>query len=122
MTISEVAVKRVRISRDVRRAVFERNPVCVYCEVLPSTVVDHVVPVALGGSSELSNLIGSCTYCNEAKGALPADGRFRFDRRKFGQGWRLLMPHMRQLYVEMFGGQREGIDMPTLMLSLRESA
>jgi 5-methylcytosine-specific restriction endonuclease McrA len=31
--------------------------------------IDHVIPMALGGSDDLENLVLSCSRCNEAKGA-----------------------------------------------------
>jgi 5-methylcytosine-specific restriction endonuclease McrA len=34
-----------------------------------ATTVDHVVPVAIGGGHELSNLVPSCGRCNYSRGA-----------------------------------------------------
>jgi 5-methylcytosine-specific restriction endonuclease McrA len=31
--------------------------------------IDHVIPMSRGGSDDLSNLVLSCSTCNEAKGA-----------------------------------------------------
>jgi hypothetical protein len=35
--------------------------------------IDHVVPVALGGSNDPSNLTVACPDCNGRKGAIPLD-------------------------------------------------
>lgn len=37
--------------------------VCFYCDE-HATVIDHIVPVAHGGSNELDNLLLSCAFCN----------------------------------------------------------
>jgi hypothetical protein len=45
---------------------------CVYCGASSSSielVVDHVLPVALGGSDDESNLAASCVTCNQGKAA-----------------------------------------------------
>lgn len=46
---------------------------CVYCgEPLENGWhVDHMIPLAKGGSNELANLAPACGPCNEAKGATP---------------------------------------------------
>ena len=44
---------------------------CVYCGRKAPDVqlhVDHIVPVALGGSNDLSNLVAACSECNIGKG------------------------------------------------------
>lgn len=46
--------------------------ICVYCGRRPPDVelhVDHVVPVAKGGSNELHNLVAACRDCNLGKHA-----------------------------------------------------
>ena len=59
--------------RSERTQVFEASGFkCAYCSasVTPNTGhVDHVVPIARGGSSERSNLVASCARCNLSKGA-----------------------------------------------------
>ena len=39
---------------------------CVYCGA-QATEIDHVIPVSRGGSHSLSNLVASCTPCNQTK-------------------------------------------------------
>lgn len=49
----------------VRRDIF--GP-CVYCGTWQATHVDHVVPVARGGTDDPSNLVSACWSCNSSKG------------------------------------------------------
>lgn len=59
----------------LRVATFERDRfVCVYCgdDVLKDPQCDHIYPLALGGSSDPSNLATSCKACNSSKRDRPA--------------------------------------------------
>ena len=63
-------VGRMGISYDVRRAVFKRDEgKCQECGSRELIQFDHIIPVALGGSSEPKNLQLLCTSCNRAKAA-----------------------------------------------------
>jgi HNH endonuclease/Protein of unknown function (DUF1376) len=57
----------------IRRAVFERDDfTCRYCGVRGARLeCDHVLPVAKGGKTEMSNLVTACFPCNRSKGARP---------------------------------------------------
>lgn len=50
-----------------------RRDLCSYCGIHPSETpdgrmtIDHVVPRAIGGDNNLSNMAGSCYSCNQAK-------------------------------------------------------
>jgi len=47
-------------------------PACPYCGSTNEPMVsDHIIPKALGGTNETSNLHDVCWRCNAAKGALP---------------------------------------------------
>lgn len=65
------------ISKRLRFEILRRdNHACRYCGgSAPDVklVVDHVVPAALGGSDEPSNLVTACEPCNSGKSATPAD-------------------------------------------------
>jgi len=56
----------------VRFDVFKRDAfTCSYCGRRPPTVVlevDHIVPVASGGTNDIENLTTACHYCNNGKG------------------------------------------------------
>jgi 5-methylcytosine-specific restriction endonuclease McrA len=43
------------------------EPFCAYCGADNPTSVDHVVPVAAGGVTDLSNLVPACSRCNSSK-------------------------------------------------------
>jgi hypothetical protein len=65
---------RIAISKKLRFDVFKRDGFqCVYCGAHPSETVllevDHVHPVAEGGSNDMDNLVTACWDCNRGKGA-----------------------------------------------------
>lgn len=65
------------ISKRLRYEILRRdNNACRYCGASAPDVklaIDHVIPVALGGSDEPSNLVTACEPCNSGKSATPAD-------------------------------------------------
>ena len=64
--------KRIPIPQKTRFEVFKRDRfTCQYCgRSAPNVVleVDHINPVANGGTNEIMNLITSCKECNRGKG------------------------------------------------------
>ena len=64
---------RKAIGKKLRFEVFKRDEFsCVYCGATPPSVVlqiDHIHPVAEGGTNAIDNLITSCQPCNIGKGA-----------------------------------------------------
>lgn len=50
-----------------RPIVLAEESVCRLCGRAPSTVVDHIIGVAAGGSDDRSNLQGACYPCNQRK-------------------------------------------------------
>ncbi|MGZ4524854.1 MAG: HNH endonuclease [Mycobacterium sp.] len=40
---------------------------CLYCRVAPFEVIDHLIPVAAGGSHTLMNVLPCCKECNRLK-------------------------------------------------------
>jgi hypothetical protein len=63
--------KRKSLTKKLRFEVFKRDSfVCQYCgKKAPDAVlvVDHIHPVAKGGSNDLMNLVTSCEECNQGK-------------------------------------------------------
>lgn len=66
---------RKPLSKRTRFEIFKRDGFrCTYCGSTPSDGplhVDHVVPVAEGGSNDPSNLVTACASCNLGKSAVP---------------------------------------------------
>lgn len=65
------------VSKRLRYEILRRdNHACRYCGAAApdaKLTVDHVIPVALGGTDEPSNLVTACEPCNSGKSATPAD-------------------------------------------------
>ena len=61
------------ISKKVRLEVFERdNFTCQYCGLkgtIETLAIDHIYPVALGGTTDVNNLATACHNCNIRKGS-----------------------------------------------------
>jgi 5-methylcytosine-specific restriction protein A len=51
----------------LRRRILIEEPWCGVCERAPSEQVDHITPIAWGGTDERSNLQGICRSCHENK-------------------------------------------------------
>lgn len=72
---------RAPINAATREAVLTKTSgKCVYCAVVlvvgsgcqASFEVDHVLPVVLGGSDDIANLVPACRRCNQSKRARTA--------------------------------------------------
>lgn len=67
--------ERKPLSKKVRYEVLKRDSfTCQYCgRMSPDVIleVDHITPVAEGGTDDLINLITSCRDCNRGKGKIP---------------------------------------------------
>lgn len=69
------AKRRARLAGAVlglvdEEAIFKRHSYrCVYCGNTDNLTLDHVVPVAAGGSHSEENLVVACRSCNGSKGA-----------------------------------------------------
>lgn len=65
------------VSKALRFQVLRRDGHrCHYCGGAPpdvTLVVDHILPVALGGTDTADNLVTACSECNAGKGAMPPD-------------------------------------------------
>lgn len=68
------------VSKRVRFEVLRRDDhTCQYCGAKAPTVkltVDHVTPVALGGSDKPNNLVAACADCNSGKTSIAPDAPF----------------------------------------------
>jgi 5-methylcytosine-specific restriction endonuclease McrA len=74
--------KRILIPKAVRDYILARdNHQCKSCGRTASEVslqIDHIVPLAKGGSNDMSNFQVLCKYCNQKKSS-KFDSRFRRD-------------------------------------------
>ncbi len=71
--LQRIVKERAKVSLRTRIAMYKRDRGCCrYCHK-PVTEKewepDHVVPISLGGSNKLSNLVVACISCNRRKGA-----------------------------------------------------
>lgn len=58
VTIGEVSAK------DLRRILLQP---CLYCGALEKLTIEHIVPIARGGSHSIGNLASACKSCNSRK-------------------------------------------------------
>lgn len=67
--------KRKSVSRELRAAIWNKSQGrCYYCGLktnpFENFAIDHLVPVADGGTNDPQNLVPACAACNGAKGAM----------------------------------------------------
>lgn len=48
----------------LRTTILRRDRTCTLCRQAPSTELDHVIPLALGGTNAPRNLRGVCSDCH----------------------------------------------------------
>lgn len=76
--------KRKAVSTRTRFEIFKRDGFkCLYCGATPvdgALHVDHVRPVAEGGTNDPANLVTSCAPCNGGKSSVP------LEKRRFASG------------------------------------
>jgi 5-methylcytosine-specific restriction endonuclease McrA len=55
--------------RRLRAAILARDGgICAWCRG-PARTIDHLVPLARGGTADEANLVAACARCNSAQGA-----------------------------------------------------
>ncbi len=71
---------RIKIPNEVRQYIFQRDRnQCQSCGKVATETqlsIDHITPLAHGGSNDISNLHTLCLTCNQRKSD-KADSRFR---------------------------------------------
>lgn len=101
--------KRKGLSEKTRFEVFKRDSFkCQYCgSSAPEVVlhVDHIKPVAKGGKNEITNLVTSCSSCNQGKGARTLDDNTAVEK----QRRQLEELNERRTQLEMMMKWREGL-------------
>lgn len=69
-TIYQVA-ERKQLPDWVKQRLFDDAPVCHWCGcqlLMTTATIEHLVPLSLGGSNQISNLSLACEPCNSARG------------------------------------------------------
>lgn len=86
--VTAVAHAGRTIPASIRRALLERDPVCVVpgCEVRDGLEIDHVIPFGEGGKTSLANLARLCRWHHYLK----THQRHRLERR--GRQWVWVVP------------------------------
>jgi len=60
--------KRISFPKEVREYVFQRDHhQCKSCGQTTKLSIDHIIPLASGGSNDISNLQTLCSSCNSHK-------------------------------------------------------
>lgn len=99
------------ISKRLRYEILRRdNHTCRYCGSVAPNVelrVDHVIPRALGGSDEPSNLIASCHDCNSGKTSSAPDQNVVDDANKAAMKWAAAMAQAASEMAEHSDGRTE---------------
>ena len=89
------------VSKRLRYEILRRdNHACRYCGGEAPDVkltVDHVVPVALGGSDEASNLVAACADCNAGKTSTNPDAPIVDDVEQDALRWSRAMERAAQI-------------------------
>lgn len=66
--ISPERISWLRVRREQTKRVFERDEnVCRYCGSTARLEIDHIIPLARGGTNDLDNLQILCRHCNAKK-------------------------------------------------------
>lgn len=92
------------VSKRLRFEVLRRDGfACRYCGVKPEDglVIDHVIPEALGGKTDASNLVAACFDCNSGKASTHPDEDVIRDVEHAAEEWRAAM----QLAAEELDGR-----------------
>lgn len=102
--------ERKPLSKKIRFEVFKRDSfTCQYCgRMAPDVIleVDHIIPVAKGGTNKITNLITSCHDCNSGK----SDRELSDDSVIKRQQAQMLILAQKKEQLEMMAKWREKLD------------
>lgn len=69
-TSPRIRPARIPLHDHIRYLVIRRSGFrCHYCGATGKLEVDHIIPLAAGGTNDMSNLVAACPHCNRSKGA-----------------------------------------------------
>lgn len=99
------------VSKRLRFEILRRdNHACRYCGRCAPDVpltVDHVIPEALGGSDDPSNLVTACKDCNAGKSSMPVDSPLVDDVSADAVRWARAMKEVAQIREQEIEDRRE---------------
>ena len=100
------------VSKRTRYEVLRRdNHTCRYCHATDQPLtVDHVTPVALGGTDDPSNLVACCKDCNAGKSSTTPDSALVADVREDAVRHAELIRQSYVVLVERMGKRDEYVD------------
>lgn len=113
------------VSKRTRFEVLRRDEyTCRYCRATDQPLtVDHVVPVALGGSDDPSNLVAACKDCNAGKSSSSPDAAtvatVREEALRHAQlieaAYAILVERLgeRDSYIDRFAEEYQSLPMPS---------
>ena len=52
-----------------RAQLLQGEPICHWCGTRTATQADHLVPIDMGGTNDITNLVAACAPCNTSRGA-----------------------------------------------------
>lgn len=96
------------VTKRTRFEVLRRdNFTCRYCRSAEGALtIDHVTPVALGGTDDPDNLVAACRDCNMGKGSSAPDGEVVEQVAADAERWRAAMDRA----AEVLSGELEAKD------------
>jgi hypothetical protein len=99
---------RKAISRRLRFEILRRdNNTCRYCHATDTPlVIDHVLPVALGGTDDPSNLAAACRDCNAGKTSTSPDAALVTEVDEDAARWAAAMKHA----AEQLAANKSAVD------------
>lgn len=100
------------VTKRTRYEVLRRdNYTCRYCHATDAPLtVDHVVPTALGGSDDPSNLVAACRDCNAGKASTRPDDELVADVREDALRYAELTRQAYAVLVEQLGARDDYLE------------
>lgn len=99
------------VTKSLRFQVLRRdNHACRYCGAMAPDVklhIDHVTPVALGGTDDAANLVTACADCNRGKSAVPPDAQLVADVEQDNIRWAAAMKRAAEILSNEHAAQDE---------------
>lgn len=99
------------VTKRIRYEVLRRDGfACRYCGAMAPDVkltVDHVMPVALGGTDDPTNLVTACADCNAGKASVAPDSPIVADVEDDALRWARAMEAAQQLLAADLKAERE---------------